>query len=213
MHIAVLGTGNVGGTLGVAWAKQGGHRITFGSRNPDDDAVQTLVERAGNGAAAASYAAAVEAAEAVCLATPWQAAEEILGAIGDFGDRVLLDATNPLEMSDDGLGLAIGHSTSGGEKVAGWATNARVVKTLNQTGFENMAEPAFGGTASMMFYATDDEDAGGIAHLLLADLGFEPIAAGPLRNARLLEPLAMLWIDQALFRGAGRGFAFARLRR
>jgi predicted dinucleotide-binding enzyme len=40
-------------------------------------------------------------------------------------------------------------------------------------------------------------------------LGFEPVDAGPLKNARLLEPFAMVWIDQAMKRGRGRDFAFA----
>jgi hypothetical protein len=48
---------------------------------------------------------------------------------------------------------------------------------------------------------------------LARDLGFEAVDAGPLRSARLLEPLAMLWIDQAMARGAGRNFAFALVRR
>jgi hypothetical protein len=48
---------------------------------------------------------------------------------------------------------------------------------------------------------------------LLGDLGFEPVDAGPLSNARLLEPYAMLWIDLALKRGQGRDFAFALMRR
>ena len=46
---------------------------------------------------------------------------------------------------------------------------------------------------------------------LVGDLGFEAVDAGPLRIARLLEPYGMPWIDQALVRGGGRNFAFARL--
>jgi 8-hydroxy-5-deazaflavin:NADPH oxidoreductase len=61
--------------------------------------------------------------------------------------------------------------------------------------------------------AGDDPSAVRDASALVADLGFEPVHAGPLTNARLLEPLAMLWIDQALYRGAGRDFAFVRARR
>ena len=48
---------------------------------------------------------------------------------------------------------------------------------------------------------------------LIADLGFEAVDAGPLRNARLLEAHAMLWIDLAPKRGQGRGFAFGMLRK
>ena len=44
---------------------------------------------------------------------------------------------------------------------------------------------------------------------LVSKLGFEPVDAGPLKNARLLEPFAMVWIDQAMKRGRGRDFAFA----
>jgi predicted dinucleotide-binding enzyme len=44
---------------------------------------------------------------------------------------------------------------------------------------------------------------------LVGMLGFEPVDAGPLKNARLLEPFAMVWIDQAIKRGRGRDFAFA----
>jgi 8-hydroxy-5-deazaflavin:NADPH oxidoreductase len=48
---------------------------------------------------------------------------------------------------------------------------------------------------------------------LVADLGFDVIDAGPLRNARLLEAHAMLWIDLAIKRGQGLAFAFAIVKR
>ena len=46
-----------------------------------------------------------------------------------------------------------------------------------------------------------------------AILRFAPIDAGPLAQARLLEPYAMLWIDLALKRGQGCDIAFALMRR
>jgi predicted dinucleotide-binding enzyme len=60
-----------------------------------------------------------------------------------------------------------------------------------------------------MFVAGDDEAKKPVILSLIAKLGFEAVDAGPLRNARLLEALGMLWIDQALNRGRGRSFAFA----
>ena len=64
-----------------------------------------------------------------------------------------------------------------------------------------------------MFVAGDDAGKKKQVMGLAADIGFDPIDAGPLRNARLLEPLAMLWIDQAMSRGAGQDFAFALVRK
>ena len=67
----------------------------------------------------------------VVLTTPWPAAEAAIRSMGDVTGKVILDATNPLAMGPDGLGLEIGHSISAGEKVQGWAKGAFVFKTLN----------------------------------------------------------------------------------
>ncbi|MCA9549459.1 MAG: MFS transporter [Myxococcales bacterium] len=131
-------------------------------------------------------------------------------AAGDFGGRPLLDATNPI---GPGFALTHGHTDSGAEQVARWAKNAKVVKVFNTTGVENMAQPRYGDARAAMCLCGDDEAARVLAAGLAADLGFEPLDAGPLANARLLEPAALLWIDLALRRGQGRGFAFGVLRR
>ena len=115
-------------------------------------------------------------------------------------------------MVDGRLQLAIGHTTSGGEQVAALAPEAFVLKTLNQSGAENLGGATRYATPPVMFVAGDDATRKAVALGLVGDLGFEAVDAGPLVNARLLEALAMLWIDQALVRGAGRTFAFARVR-
>jgi predicted dinucleotide-binding enzyme len=107
----------------------------------------------------------------------------------------------------------MGHSISAGEKVQEWAKGSSVFKTLNTTGFGNMADPVFHGVKSVMFVAGDDAaNKPGVIELVAA-LGFEVVDVGPLRNARLLEAHAMLWIELALNRGLGRDFAFAIVRR
>jgi hypothetical protein len=152
-------------------------------------------------------------AQFIVLTTPWNAAEAAIRSMGDLNGKIILDATNPLAMGPDGLALAIGHSISAGEKVQGWAKGASVFKTLNTTGFGNMADPIFHGVKSVMFVAGDDAANKPKVVELVGALGFEVVDAGPLRNARLLEAHAMLWIDLALNRGLGRDFAFALLRR
>ena len=95
----------------------------------------------------------------------------------------------------------------------GWAKGASVFKTLNTTGFANMADPVFHGVKSIMFVAGDDAANKPKVIALVGDLGFDVVDGGPLRNARLLEAHAMLWVDLALARGLGRDWAFARVRR
>jgi predicted dinucleotide-binding enzyme len=213
MKLAIIGAGSVGGTLGTAWAQKAGHEIFFGMRNPQSEKVRALVRSLGGKARAGTAADAAASADVIVLATPWNGAEAAIRSLGDVSGKIILDATNPLAMGPDGLGLEIGHDTSAGEKVQGWAKGASVFKTLNTTGYGNMADPVVGGVKSVMFVAGDDAAAKPKVIALLAALGFEVIDAGPLRNARLLEAHAMLWIELALKRGLGRDFAFAILRR
>lgn len=204
MQIAIIGAGNVGKALGVHWAKQG-HAVTYGVRNPGDAKYA--------GMKTASVAEAARGADAILLATPWNATEAALRSAGDLAGKLILDATNPLAMGPQGMSLAVGHTTSAGEMVAHWATGASVFKTLNTTGFNNMENSAGYAQKPVMFFAGDDAGKKATVAALLADLGFEPVDAGPLVNARLLEPYAMLWIDLALKRGQGRDFAFALMKR
>jgi 8-hydroxy-5-deazaflavin:NADPH oxidoreductase len=209
MRLAIIGAGNVGGTLGTAWAQKAGHEIFFGVRNPTSDQTQALVRRLDGRAQAGTPAQAAAFAEFIVLTTPWNAAETAIRSMGDLSGKIILDATNPLAAGPDGLSLEIGHSISAGEKVQGWAQDASVFKTLNTTGFGNMANPVFRGVKSVMFVAGDDATNKPRVIELVAALGFEVVDAGPLRNARLLEAHAMLWIELAIKRGLGRDFAFA----
>ncbi len=88
--------------------------------------------------------------------------------------------------------------------VARWLPGARVVKSLNQVGAEILADASGFAHPPAMLVAGDDAAARATAAGPVADLGFEPLDAGDLRRARLLEPLAMVWINQALIRGKGR---------
>src|SRR5262249_17996166 len=114
---------------------------------------------------------------------------------------------------DDLSGLAVGLTTSGAEQVAAWASSKRDVKVFNTTGFENMAKPSYGGTPITMFFAGDDAGANRVAAQLAQEIGFDPVDAGPLANARLLEPLALLWIYLAIKKGHGSAIAYKLLHR
>jgi hypothetical protein len=210
MRIAIVGAGNVGGALARAWSRAG-YEIVLGVRDPEKAASRDLI--AATRANALDPATAAASADVVVLALPWGAAESAVKAMGDLRGKIVIDCMNPLAMKDGALGLDRGFSTSGAEALAGWAPGARIVKTLNQVGAEQMDNAAAFNGRPLMFMAGDDTDAKRVARALVEALGFEVLDAGMLRQARLLEPLAMVWINQALLRGEGREWAFGALRR
>jgi predicted dinucleotide-binding enzyme len=123
----------------------------------------------------------------------------------------LIDPTNPLTMDDaGGLKLAFGFDHSSGEEIAR-LSGGRVVKTLNQVGAQVMVDAPFYSQKPVQFVASDDEDAKATVKALVEDLGFEVLDAGPLSTARLLEPMAMVWIDQAMRYGMDGRRAWALL--
>lgn len=207
MQIAIIGAGNVGQALGRGWTKAG-HEIVFGVRDPTPARYPMLAPAQVKPAREAIVGAAV-----IVLATPWDQTEAAIAGLGDLSGRIVIDCTNPLTMMPAGLGLALGFARSAGELVATWAKGATVFKTLNQTGAENMDQASAFKIKPVMFVAGDDAGTKPAVMGLVGDLGFAAVDAGPLTNARLLEPLAMVWIDQALKRGLGRDFAFALVRR
>jgi predicted dinucleotide-binding enzyme len=204
MRIAIIGTGKVGSAL-ARGLKGKGHQVTLGARDPDS-AAQLAAETA---ARALRPAEAAAGADVVILALPWATAEAAVRALGDLSGKIVVDCMNPLAMIDGKLRLAVGHDLSGAEMVAEWAPGARIVKTLNQIGAELMADNTGLPHRPVMFLAGDDADAKAAVTRLLGELGFEPLDAGALEMARILEPYAMVWINQALFRGKGRNWAFA----
>lgn len=210
MRIAIIGSGNVGGTLGRRWAVAG-HSVTFGLRDPSRGAAAVKGGAAlPPEARVASIDDAVRTAEVVLLATPWAVAVPTAASLPLAPGAILVDATNPLGPQ---FRLDIGaDGASGAERIQAAAPHARVVKAFNSTGYANMAEPVYDGAASVMFLAGDDDDARVAVQHLIEVLGFEAIDAGLLRRSRELEHLASLWIGLA-FGGMGRDFAFRIVRR
>ncbi|HRQ42177.1 MAG TPA: NAD(P)-binding domain-containing protein [Chloroflexota bacterium] len=209
MKIAIIGTGSVGRALGAGWAQKG-HAVIFGSRHPDEEKVRQLLEMAGANARAALPEAAAAEAEVVVLAVPGTAVATTIPTLGDLSGKILVDATNPIA---PGLQLAVGHITSGAEQVAALASGAHVVKAFNTTGAENMADPIYQGEPITMFICGDDMAAKTAVSQLAQDLGFDVADVGDLSKARLLEPMALVWISLAMPQGMGRNIAFKLVKR
>ena len=210
MRIAIIGAGGVGSTLGRGWAKVG-HTIDFGVRHPDKPELRQLIGEIGaDKARAVAPREAAQASDTIVLATPWPVTIEAARGLGPLTGKPVLDCTNPLGRGPDGIFLEIGHTTSGAEQIAAALPGVALFKAFNHVGFGIMAEPRLPVGAAAMLVAGDDAALKPTVLTLVRELGFEVIDAGPLRAARLLEPMAMLWIH--LSRNCGLGFDFAFVR-
>lgn len=198
MKISIIGSGNVGGTLGKRWSAN--HEVVFGVRKPDRSADRA--ERLNE----LTIPEALAWGDVIVLATPYSAALEILREAQGLTGKVIVDATNPIAPGRGGL-LASGDS-SGAEELQNLQRDAHVVKCFNSTGFNNMADPCYPNGNAVMFLCGGDAIAKTQVKRLSDELGFETIDAGPLAMARYLEALAMLWIKLAYTQGQGREFAF-----
>jgi len=200
MHIAIIGSGNIGGGLGRAWRAKG-HDVTFGARELGDADLTALCREIG--ARAASVADAVAGAEVVVLAMPAKAVDDVATS-ADFAGKLVIDCTNNVPRGIQ--------ATSWAEEVAAKLPGARVFKSFNAQGAENLANPVYGGVRATNFFCGDDPTGKKLVHQLVEDVGFEAIDAGGLTAARLLEPLMLLWVTSSRALGT-RDIAFKLLRR
>jgi predicted dinucleotide-binding enzyme len=209
-QVAVIGTGSVGQTLGRRLAQKG-YSILFGSRQPQSEKVLRLVAENPDRLAATQIADAIGQCSTVIMAIPYGQTQSVIESSGPWSGKVLVDCTNPLNRSFDGIEL--GFNDSAAEQIARWAGGAAVVKAFNTASVATMNNPTYSGHQATMFYCGDQVQAKLVVRQMIADLDMEPIDSGPLTSARYLEPLAMLYIHLAIREGWGANCAFKMLKR
>ena len=208
MKIGIIGTGRLGSALGKIWAEKG-HMIMFGSRDPQK--AKKLANLIGSNASGGTHEEAAKFGGVVILAVPWSGAKESIKTAGDLDGKIIVDSTTTAAPHLGGT--LIGVTPSAAEKVAKWAVGAKVIKAVHTIGVESLNKLQFGSQQASLFICGDSLEAKSIVRTLGEDIGFEVIDAGPLTNARLTEPLAMLWIELAYKQGMGTDIAFKLLRR
>ncbi|PYE53748.1 NADPH-dependent F420 reductase [Deinococcus yavapaiensis] len=208
--IGILGTGMMGATLGNRLARAG-FQVMFGSRTPEKAAA--LAQTVGADARGGSLADAAAFGDIVVLAVGFQHAPDTIAAAGDLSGKVLLDITSAWDTSQRPVQLQVGHTTSAAEELARLVPTAHVVKSLNFLYAEVLEQPVFDGVPADAYYCGDDDESKARVAEMLRALTLEPLDAGPLSSARLLEPLGLLWMRLARFSGAGPHSAFKLLRR
>lgn len=189
--IAILGQGNVGGALARGLARS-----------------YSSVQSVGRDPAAQRQAATQ--ADIVIVAVPFPALDDVVKNLGTALDgKVVVDATNALDAT---MNLALGYTTSGAEELQKKLPRARVVKAFNTVFAQHMDSGKVGPMSLTVLVAGDDAAAKATVVTLAQDLGFEAVDAGPLKNARLLEPVGYLNIQLGYVLGLGTQIGFKLVR-
>lgn len=200
MKITLIGAGNMGSGLAKHITKAG-HALVITGR--DAAKAKGLAETSG---ATFKASNAAEGADVVIVATAFGDAVTALGAVGDLTGKVVIDISNPL--TADYMGLTIGHSTSAAEEIQTAFPKAKLVKAFNTVFAQALAAgPLLDGETIPVYFAGDDVAAKETVKALIQSIGFTPVDAGGLKNARYLEPLGGLNIYFGY--GAGKGTAVA----
>jgi len=192
MKIGIIGSGNIGGTLGRHWAKAG-HDVMFSSRHPDE-----LKEMADSiGARAGTVSEAADHGEVLLLATPLKHNEVVANEVGSLENKILIDATNPYPDRDGEVAQKIvdDDDQTSTEYTAGLFAGATTVKAFNSVFYKVMQERAFreGDARVAIQIAADDEQAKTIVKNLIEDIGMAPHDIGSFKDGKRFEPGAPLY--------------------
>jgi predicted dinucleotide-binding enzyme len=124
----------------------------------------------------------------VLLAVPWDNVPETLAILREWGNRILIDGTNPFHGKAGQFTLADVGNLSTSQFVAALAPGARVVKALNSLIAPKLeADPVVNGARRVVFVSADDDGAKKQVGTLLADFGYSVIDLGNLRNGGLVQ--------------------------
>jgi predicted dinucleotide-binding enzyme len=206
LRIAILGAGDIGGTLGRKWARAG-HTIAFGVKNPASEKAQSLREELGEHILIGSPTEALAESDIVLLAVPGTAVEEIIATHAQLLDhKIIIDATNQMtkgksEATKQWQGQGALNSLG---TLQTHAPNAQVYRAFNTYAWEAFAEPIYKGIQADLFYCGPEGEALTVVEQLIAEIGLHPMRLGDLDQIEVVDEILRLWGTLALFQGMGR---------
>jgi predicted dinucleotide-binding enzyme len=210
MQVGIIGSGKVGKALG-SWFAAVGLSVLFTSR--DQKHAVEAAQSAGHDSKSAPIGDLVRACEIVLLTVPYNEVGKVLEPVrAALAGKTLVDVTNPI--TPDRRCLIVGHTSSGAEEIARQFPQTNVVKAFNAVFAEvyQSQNAQIDGHAITIFFAGDVPGSKADVRDLILRMGFEAVDAGPLENARYLEPLSILNIQLGRFLGFGTQIGFTLLK-
>ena len=183
--IGIVGSGNVGGTLGGVWVKAG-HEVMFSSRNIEHD--KALAARLGGNARAGTPREAAAFGEVVMISVPYRALPEVGKDLADLiRGKVVIDTCNPF-VGRDGEIADWARKKGAGLASAELLPGALLVRAFNAIGYTRMGAAHQQPGRIGMPIAGDDARASAAASRLIRDIGYEPVLIGALAMGKHLMP-------------------------
>ncbi|HZU68814.1 MAG TPA: NAD(P)-binding domain-containing protein [Ktedonobacteraceae bacterium] len=202
--IAVLGAGNIGGSIGRKWINAG-YEVIFGVNDVNGKNAQALRGELGDRAQIGTIADALNSNPAVVLmAIPGTAMEPTIAQYASQLDgRIIIDSANRMGASTMNSFAALQQHTP----------NAHIYRAFNTYGFENFANPEFHGVQADLFYCGPDDDSRPIVEQLISAVGLRPVYLGGVSQVGIVDGITGIWFALAIGQKKGRHLAFKVLER
>lgn len=196
MHIGVLGTGDVGQTLGTKLI-QLGHEVSMGSRDPANPTAIAWAKKEGEHASFGNFSDSAAFGEIIFNCTLGSASLAALQQAGEenLRGKILIDTSNPLDYSQQIWTLTIGNDDSLGEQIQRTFPQTRVVKSLNTVNCNVMVDPSKLIEKTDIFVSGNDLEAKAqVVKMLREWFGWKSVIdLGDIRTSRAVEAYVLLW--------------------
>jgi len=187
MRLAIIGSGNIGGTVGKKWATAG-HEVVYGLRDPSKHAGAQTINRA------------LGSAEAVLLAVPGAAVVDVVREHArEIDGKIILDATNNFRAPKP-------HSWP---ELMNLVPLAQLYRAFNTLGWDVFANPVLSGVQPDLFYCGPEGRGRDVVERLISDAGLRPVCVGGVDQVDTVDGVLRLWYE--LSRIKGRRIAFKLL--
>ena len=184
-QIGVIGSGNIGGTIGGLWVKKG-HSVFFSSRHPEE--LKDMIAKLGSLAKAGTVEEAVAFGDVLFIAVPYGAVPQIgKDYSAKMKGKVMLDACNAVSTRDGAIADEV-EQNGIGVTTQKYFPGVRIVRAFNTMSYMVFAREANRPDPKLAIpIAGDDPQAVQIAAALVRDAGFDPVTVGTLADARRFQ--------------------------
>ena len=188
MKTAIIGLGNIGKQVALNLIA-GGENIIVADHGATKSA--DFAKASGGKARATSVAAAIEEADIIVFAVYFNAIKDLIAEYrGKLAGKILVDPSNPI--APDGSGgfkKIIPQEQSAGQLLAKLLPpGAKLVKAFGSLAAASLGTGARRTPeANVLFYASDDRDAGNAVADLIRASGFAPVRIGGIDQSIRIE--------------------------